>query len=300
MMKNLCLCLLFLGAAAPSSSAAGLLVTPDWLKANLNDPRLVLFHVGTRPEYEKEHIPGAQLVVPQDLSIPRAESPLAMQLLPADGLRRKLESLGVSDDSRVVVYFGSDLIAPTTRVWFSLEAAGLGGVTSVLDGGMPAWKAAGGEVTAAVPAPRAPGRITVKARPELVASAEDVRSAMSAPDVRIIDSRMPEFFSGANPGATPRAGRIPGASNIPFKSLADDALKMKSEAEIAEIFKAAGVKSGDRVVSYCHTGQQATLVYFAARRLGIDARMYDGSWDEWSRRTELPVETSPVKQEPIK
>lgn len=299
MMKNLFLSLLF-ASAATAATAADLLVTPAWLKANLSDPRLVLFHVGTRPEYEKEHIPGAQLVVPQDLSIPRAESPLAMQLLPPDALRLKLESLGVSDDSRVVVYFGSDLIAPTTRVWFSLEAAGLGGNTSVLDGGMPAWKAAGGEVTSVVPAPRPAGKITAKARPEVVATAEDVRSAMSAPGVRIIDSRMPEFFSGANPGATPRAGRVPGASNIPFRSLADESLGMKSEAEIAEIFKAAGVKSGDRVVSYCHTGQQATLVYFAARRLGIDARMYDGSWDEWSRRTELPVETSPVKPEPIR
>jgi|JI10StandDraft_1071094.scaffolds.fasta_scaffold30497_7 thiosulfate/3-mercaptopyruvate sulfurtransferase len=299
MMKNLLLTLLFSSAAFPSS-AADMLVTPAWLKANLNDPKLVLFHVGTKPEYEKEHIPGAQLVVPQDLSIPRAESTLAIQLLPSEALRLKLESLGVSDDSRVVVYFGSDLISPTTRVYFSLDAAGLGDITSVLDGGMPAWKALGGEVTALTPAPRSPGRITAKARPELVASAEDVRSVISTPGVRIIDSRMPEFFSGANPGATPRAGRIPGASNIPFRSLADDSLKMKSEAEVAEIFKAAGVKSGDRVVSYCHTGQQATLVYFAAKRLGIEARMYDGSWDEWSRLTDLPVETSVVKQDPIK
>jgi thiosulfate/3-mercaptopyruvate sulfurtransferase len=70
---------------------------------------------------------------------------------------------------------------------------------------------------------------------------------------------------------------------------------MKSEAEIKEIFAAAGIKPGDTVVSYCHIGQQATMVYFAARRLGIKARVYDGSWDEWSRNMELPVETTPAK-----
>lgn len=298
-MKHLALSLLLMGVGSAAHSA-DLLVDPAWLKANLNHPRLVLFHVGTKAEFEKEHIPGAQLVVPQDLSIPRAEGALAMQLLPGEALRQKLESLGVSDDSQVVVYFGSDLIAPTTRVFFSLDAAGLGGISSVLDGGMPAWKAAGGEVSSAPPPPRSPGKITVKARPELVASIADVQTAMTARDAVIIDSRMPEFFSGANPGATPRAGRIPGARNVPFRTLADDGLKMKSEAEIADIFKTAGVKAGDTVVSYCHTGQQATLVYFAARRLGINARMYDGSWDEWSRRTDLPVEPTPSTKNPTK
>ncbi len=64
---------------------------------------------------------------------------------------------------------------------------------------------------------------------------------------------------------------------------------MKSEVQTADLFKAAGIKPGDTVVSYCHVGQQATVVYFAARRLGYAARLYDGSWDEWSRKSDLPV-----------
>ena len=93
---------------------------------------------------------------PQDLSIPRSEGALVLQLLPPDQLRAKLESYGISDDSRIVVYFAKDWVSPTTRVYFSLDAAGLGERTSILDGGMPAWKAEGGTVVASSERPRVP------------------------------------------------------------------------------------------------------------------------------------------------
>jgi thiosulfate/3-mercaptopyruvate sulfurtransferase len=292
-MRPFLVSLILLAASLPAP-AADMLVSPSWLKDNLNDPKLVLFHVGTKPEFDKEHIPGAQLVVPQDLSIPRADGALMIQMLPADALKEKLQSLGVSDDSRIVVYFGSNLIAPTTRVYFTLDVAGLGDQTSILDGGMPAWKAAGGPVTTEVTT-RAPGRITKTPRPELLIGAEEILPALGGKTLNIVDARLPEFFDGTNAGAMPRAGRIPGARNLPFSSLATTDLGLKSVPDLADLFKTAGVGTGDTVVSYCHTGQQATLVYFAAKRLGIKARVYDGSWDEWSRRSELPVETSPLK-----
>lgn len=165
-MNRLLVSLLFAGAAA-SASAADMLASPNWLKDNLADPKLVLFHVGTKPDFDKEHIPGAQLVTAQDLSIPRAESVLMMQLLAPEPLREKLQSLGVSDDSRIVVYFATDQIAPAARVYLSLDAAGLSDHASVLDGGLPAWKAAGGAVTDTVK-PVAAGRITATPRPEVV------------------------------------------------------------------------------------------------------------------------------------
>ena len=292
-MQKLLVAALLAGSTA-LASAGDLLVSSAWLKENFADPKMVLFHVGSKPDFDREHIPGAQLVNPQDLSVPRAEGALLMQLLLSGPLREKLEGLGVNDDSRVIIYFGTDQIHLTTRVYLSLDAAGLGERASVLDGGLPAWKAAGGAVTDVLkPVPA--GRITVKPRPEVVIEADELREGLGKGELDVIDARLPEFFDGTSSGAMPRAGHIPGARSIPFSTLTTADLRLKSDGELAGIFDAAGVKKGDTVASYCHTGQQATLVYFVAKRLGFAARVYDGSWDEWSRRSEFPVETTPVK-----
>ena len=298
-MKHVLASLILL-ASSSLASAEDMLVTPDWLVEHRGERNLVLLHVGVPADFEKEHIPGAIPVNPQDLSIPRAEGALVLQLLPPDQLRAKLEALGIGDDSRVVVYFAKDWVSPTTRVYFSLDAAGLGERTSILDGGMPAWKAAGGAVVASANDPtsaiqRKPGKITAKPHPELVADLDFVKANLGTPGVAIVDSRTPKFFDGSDPGSMPRAGHIPGAHNLPFDTLVTEDNRMKGRAETAKLFEAAGIKPGDTVVSYCHIGQQATVVYFAAKRLGYKALLYDGSWDEWSRKSELPIEKAAVK-----
>jgi thiosulfate/3-mercaptopyruvate sulfurtransferase len=284
---------LSLGSVARAASGADLLVTPNWLKTQLGDPKLVLLHVGARADFEKEHIAGAQHVLPADLSIPRAEGSLILQILPPDALRAKLETYGISDDSRVVVYFGTDAISPTTRVYWSLDMAGLGAQTSVLDGGLPAWKAVGGAVTAVV-TPNAPGKLKPHEATDIAATLDLVKSASGPAAPKIIDARLPEFYRGENPGLGARAGRIPGAANIPFTSLADEKLHMKSEADVRAMFAAAGIGPGDSIISYCHIGQQATMIYFNAKRLGLSAKVYDGSWDEWSR-SDQGIESSALK-----
>jgi thiosulfate/3-mercaptopyruvate sulfurtransferase len=298
-MKNVLASLVLL-ASASLASAADMLVTPAWLVDHRGEKNLVLLHVGVTADFEKEHIPGALLVNPRDLAIPPAEGALILQLLPPDQLRAKLESLGIGDDSRVVVYFGKDFVSGTTRVYFSLDVAGLGDHASILDGGMPAWKAAGGTVVAsasepAAAQPRSPRKVTAKPRPELVVDLDFVNANLKSPGIAIVDSRNTKFFDGSEPGSMPRAGHIPGARSLPFETLVTDDNRMKSLAETAKLLEAAGIKPGDTVVSYCHIGQQATVVYFAAKRLGYKALLYDGSWDEWSRKTDLPVEKSPAK-----
>jgi thiosulfate/3-mercaptopyruvate sulfurtransferase len=89
-------------------------------------------------------------------------------------------------------------------------------------------------------------------------------------------------------------GHLPGARNIPFSSVTTTDLNLKSPEQLEALFKEAGVAKGDRVIAYCHIGAQATAVVFAARSLGIDAVLYDGSFQDWARRG-LPVESPAVR-----
>jgi thiosulfate/3-mercaptopyruvate sulfurtransferase len=143
-------------------------------------------------------------------------------------------------------------------------------------------------VTAEVPAIRRGRLAPLRTRP-IVVTAEWVRDHARDPGNRLIDARAPIFYDGP-PHGDHRAGHIPGARNLPFSEVANDSLLFRRGAEMRAFFDAAGVQPGDTVVAYCHIGQQATAVLFAARTLGHPVRLYDGSFEDWSRRAELPVE----------
>jgi len=117
--------------------------------------------------------------------------------------------------------------------------------------------------------------------------------------VTVIDARTHEFYNGSQSDGNPRSGHIPGAANLSYLDVVDqDNNKFKSPDALKELFRAAGLKPGHLMVSYCHIGQRATVLYFTAKMLGYDAKMYDGSWEDWSHRKDLPIVTgeSPNKQ----
>jgi thiosulfate/3-mercaptopyruvate sulfurtransferase len=277
------------GCAQSLPAEAPMTVTADWLKQNLNDPKLVLLHIGQKPEYDAGHIPGAQYVALQDLSTPPDPNALALELPTVEQIKPALERFGISNDSRIIVYFGKDWVSPTTRVYFTLDVFGLGGNTSILDGGMPAWVAAGGTLSKDVAA-RKPGTLKLDKNQRVIAQADFVKANLAKENVKIIDSRTANFYDGSNAGNMPRAGHIKGAKNIPFTSFTDETNKFKSDAEIRKLFSDAGVKPYDTIVTYCHIGQQGTVDYFAAKKAGFKVALYDGSFQEWSRLLDTPVE----------
>lgn len=287
-------------AVAQSRDArAALTVSSAWLADHLKDRDLVLLHVGEKTEYDAEHLPGARYVALQDISVSDRTNPNGLVLevpAPAD-LHDRLAALGIGDKSRVIVYFGKDWVSPSTRVLFTLDYAGLGAQSALLEGGMPAWKAEGRPVTSEVPAATTAQLSPLRVKP-LVVDAIWVQAHRAAPHVAIVDARDTVFYNGTRAGGRPpgnqRPGHIAGAHSLYFGSLFTEQNQLKPENELKALFAAAGVQPGDTVVTYCHIGQQATATLFAARSLGYTVRLYDGSFEDWSRRTELPVD-NPAK-----
>jgi thiosulfate/3-mercaptopyruvate sulfurtransferase len=275
--------------ASRRSAGDSLLLTPAALRESLTRGNVVLLHVGERADYNAGHIPGARFLPYEAISTPRG-SGLMLEIPPVATLDSLFESLGVSDGARIVLYWSRDWYSPTTRVFLTLDYLGLGDRTSILDGGLAAWKASGGAVTTELPRVSR-GTLTVRPRSDVVVDASTVRGAIGDSHVAIIDARDRRFYTGEAEGMHAREGHVPSARNIPFNTFIDDDGAFKPRAALARLLDSTGATADKRVIAYCHIGQQATVVYFAARLLGREARLYDGSWDEWSRRTELPVET---------
>jgi thiosulfate/3-mercaptopyruvate sulfurtransferase len=268
-----------------------MIVNTDWLAKHLNDDSLVLLQVGEKDEYTAAHIPRAQFIQIADISTPRGQG-LTLELPAIDQLKAAFEKFGVSDNSRIIIYFGKDWVTPTARVFMTLDYLGFGDRTSILDGGFPAWRAESRPVTSEIVEAKK-GRFTPHPHNKLIVDAAWVKENLSKSNVRILDARAPQFYSGAEKGRMPRGGHIPHAHNIPFSSLVEDANnKFKSVTALKDLFDQADVKPKSTVATYCHIGQQASLLYFVARYLGYEAHVYDGSFEEWSNRAELPVEKS--------
>jgi thiosulfate/3-mercaptopyruvate sulfurtransferase len=288
--------------AATNSAGAQrepMLVTVDWLADHLKDPSLVLLQIGEKKDFDQGHIPGAQFLEYESISTPHNHGvTLMLELPPVEQLVSVFERLGVSNHSHIILYFGTNWVSPTTRVYWTLDYLGLGDRTSILNGGLVAWQASHHAVSTETKQP-AKGSITPALRKEIVADADWVNGHLNKPGVTVIDARTHEFYNGSQSDGNPRSGHIPGAANLSYLDVVDqDNNKFKSPDALKELFRTAGLKPGNLMVSYCHIGQRATVLYFTAKMLGYDAKMYDGSWEDWSHRKDLPIVTgeSPYKQ----
>jgi thiosulfate/3-mercaptopyruvate sulfurtransferase len=300
------ICTLFLGIAALAISPAfatpaqcgghgdknTMLVSTAWLAEHLKDPNVVVIVVWNKGDFDKGHIPGSVYMDFMDSHLMTGPTGLTMELPPMSQLAETFGKLGVTNDSHIVLYQAGESFTATARVYLTLDAMGLGAQTSVLDGGFLQWKKEGREVSTE-PRNVKVGIVTPCPHNDVITDISYVSANMHHPGVAIVDARLAEFYTGKTQPDKQRFGHIPGAGNLPYPTLTDSTGRLKSPEELAELFRNAGVKQGDHVVVYCHIGQQASAAYFAARYLGYDVRLFDGSWEDWSAHKDLPAEISP-------
>jgi thiosulfate/3-mercaptopyruvate sulfurtransferase len=243
-----------------------------------------------RADYATAHIPGA-VFLDLDAELCGAPGRGGRHPLPDPAvLQDVLRRAGVRTDHPVVVYDGGDGLA-AARAWWTLRWAGHHRVR-MLNGGYPAWVAAGQPVTADVPEP-APGDVTVRPGGMPVLDAEGAAALVAAGGV-LLDVRAPERYRGEIEPIDPVAGHIPGAVNLPTTEHLDPTGRWRDVTELRSRFSAVGVKPGVPVGAYCGSGVTAAHTVLALHLAGrTDAALYVGSWSDWITDPARPVATGP-------
>jgi thiosulfate/3-mercaptopyruvate sulfurtransferase len=283
------------------------LVETTWLAKHLQDPDLRIVdmrgyvrtvehndvqeahYVGARDEYEQSHIPGA-VYIDWTSDIVDPDDAIKAQIAPTERFAQMMGRVGIGDQHLVVAYDAHPASQFATRLWWALKYYGHDKVV-VLNGGLPKWQRENLPLNDSIPT-YPPATFTPVVQPELRATAEEVLQLLGQQEVALIDARDRGQYTGAIVRKPGRPGHIPGALNIPREELMDPTTgTFRSNEELAQVFSNAHVSPQQHIVAYCNGGVAATSVLFSLAMLGYPSLTnYDGSWNEWGVRRDLPVE----------
>jgi thiosulfate/3-mercaptopyruvate sulfurtransferase len=267
------------------------IVSTEWLQANLSMPGLVIVDVRKVEQYREGHVPGAVNAFYRAWAFKRGD--LYTEIPEEDDLFDLVGSMGLSPDSRVVVYGGTDTLQEcfhTTRVACTMKYAGLGNV-AILDGGFTKW----------VQEKRAVSQTVTRATPKVYRGV--VRKDMFVDKgyvmkqykrLVLLDVREPDYFSGKRKlDCIDHPGRLPGAINLPTSWAFTPERTFKSKEQLTVLAEAAvGTDRSKEIITYCDTGQCCpTWALILREILGYpNVRLYDGAMQEWTHDPSAPVE----------
>lgn len=268
--------MLHLLALLAASAGVQPIVSTEWLQAHLTDPQVRIVYVGDNDHYTNGHIPGARVL-----------DHMATVQMGANGHRlasntiivQALAKAGAADGAHVILY--GDV--PMATAWVNSAFAAIGHAEDVswLDGGFPTWQkehrpVETGTVAAAI------GTLTPRPVPDLFVDAAWVRAHLQSPSTKILDVRTQKEWND---------GHVPNATLVLWQDLFADVKSqtLKSPQEIRALLTKAGVGRNQEVVTYCAIGMRASLMAWAAKVAGVPARIYIGSWQDWSADPKNPV-----------
>lgn len=277
------------------------LVSTEWLAQEIGASNLRIVDASwhmpdtgrdASAEFGQGHIPGAVFLSLVDL-VDNA-SPIDNTLPSAEKFAARMQSLGLGDGNRIVLYDDS-AIRSAARGWFMFTLFGAPEV-AILDGGLAKWKLEGRPLAKGPETPRQ-SHFTALSDVKKLRSRADVLRNLAERGEQLVDARGPGRFTGEEPEPRPgmASGHVPGARNVPYGSLFNADGTYKDESALKAAITGAGVDLAKPLVTSCGSGMTACVLAFALHRIGKDeVALYDGSWSEWGADPETPKALGPA------